>query len=58
MTPNMQKNIYTSAHQAKFGKFSLTSDMMEDMKAISHASLTCMLALGPHFSQNLANAQN
>jgi hypothetical protein len=34
----MQKKVYTSAHQAKLGKVSLTSLMTELIKAINQAS--------------------
>jgi hypothetical protein len=38
VTPMMQQNMKTRAHQAKFGNSPLTSLMMELMKAMSHAS--------------------
>ena len=38
--PMMQKNIYTSAHHAKFGKplGCCLMEMMDETKAMSHAS--------------------
>ena len=37
-TPAMQKNMYTMAHHAKFGKSVLTSAIMELINAINQAS--------------------
>ena len=38
MIPTIQHSMYAMAHQAKFGKGSLISEMIEAMNAMSHAS--------------------
>lgn len=38
VTPTMQKNMKTRVHQAKLGKPPRMADIIEEMKAIIHAS--------------------
>jgi hypothetical protein len=45
VTIKMQRNMKTRAHQAKLGKVSRTSEYIDEMKAISHASWTGQLRI-------------